>query len=88
MDDNTKHVIANAIYKVFLFLKRELMFVWKPILLGIIIAAVFSTIAEWSDVLFGNNQKGFWGALAIIGFFLPSIILYYKRMKRWVLKWK
>lgn len=92
MNDEIKHKIASTIYTVAVttkkVAKRELKYIWKPLLLGIVIAAIFSTIAEWSDVIFGRNQKEFWLICGIIGLFLPTLIMYYKRLKNWVLKWK
>lgn len=58
MKEEYKHRIASAIYTVVVTLNRviinELKFIWKPLLLGIVIAAIFATIAEWSDVIFGK----------------------------------
>ena len=92
MKDERKHKIASTIYTTAITTKkvviRELKFIWKPLLLGIVIAAIFTTIAEWSDVIFGSNLKEFWGICGFIGLFLPTLIMYYKRLKIWVLKWK
>lgn len=92
MNDERKHKIASVIYNTTITTKRvivkELKFIWKPLLLGIVIAAIFATISEWSDVIFGSNQKEFWGICGFIGLFLPILIMYFKRLKNWVLKWK
>lgn len=88
MEDKTKHVIAHTIYIVCKMLAREFRFVQKPLLLGIIIWIIFSTIAEWSDVIFGYNCKEPYMTLGSIGFFLPTIVKYYQRVRAWVLKWK
>lgn len=69
-------------------LARELRLALKPLGIGFIILAIFLTIAEWSDVIFGHNCKEPFGILGIIGFFLPVMIKYYKRIRAWVLKWK
>ena len=88
MEDKTKHVIAHAIYTICKILARELRLALKPLGIGIIIWAIFVTIAEWSDVIFGQNQKEPFLTLGNIGFFLPMIVKYYKRIRAWVLKWK
>ena len=86
MKDERKHKIASTIYTIAVTTKkvviRELKFIWKPLLLGIAILVIFATIGEWS------NQKEFWCICGIIGLFLPTLIMYYKRLKIWVLKWK
>ncbi|MBD5320425.1 MAG: hypothetical protein HDS07_05985 [Bacteroides sp.] len=86
MKDERKHKIASTIYTIAVTTKkvviRELKFIWKPLLLGIAILVIFATIGEW------NNQKEFWCICGIIGLFLPTLIMYYKRLKIWVLKWK
>ena len=92
MNEENKHKIASTIYTTAVTTKkvviREIKFIWKPLLLGIAIFAIFATIAEWSDVIFGSNQKEFWGICGLIGLFIPTLIMYYKRLKIWVLKWK
>ena len=92
MDDSTKHKIAHTIYLIATTLRaftlKEIKLMWKPTLLGVAIAIIFATIAEWSDVLFGSNQKEFWGCLGIVGLFSPCTLVYYRRLKQWVLKWK
>ena len=92
MKDETKHRVANSIYNNSIKLKngvkRELKFIWKPLLLGLVIVIIFLTIAEWSDVLFGHNNEEFWGTLGIILGCVPLLYKYYKRLKLWVIKWK
>lgn len=92
MNEENKHKIASTIYTTAVTTKkvviRELKFIWKPLLLGIAIFVIFATIAEWSDEIFGSNQKEFWGICGFIGLFLPTLIMYYKRLKNQVLKWK
>ena len=85
MNEENKHKIASTIYTTAVTTKkvviRELKFIWKPLLLGIAIFVIFATIAEWSDEIFGSNQKEFWGICGFIGLFLPTLIMYYKRLK-------
>ena len=88
MEEKTKHVIAHTIYTISKILARELRLVLKPLGIGIIIWAIFLVVAEWSDVIFGHNWKEPFGTLGVIGFFLPMIVKYYKRINAWVLKWK
>lgn len=85
MEEKTKHIIARTVYTICKILARELRLALKPL---IIILAIFLTIAEWSDVIFGHNCKEPFVILGIIGFFLPVMIKYYKRIRTWVLKWK
>ncbi|WP_314801381.1 hypothetical protein [Alloprevotella tannerae] len=88
MEEKTKHVIAHTIYTICKILARELRLVLKPLGIGIIIWAIFTVVAEWSDVIFGHNRKEPFQTLSTIGFFLPMIVKYYKRIHAWVLKWK
>lgn len=90
MEEKTKHIIARTVYTIYKYkvLARELRLALKPLGIGIIILTIFLTIAEWSDVIFGHNCKEPFGILGIIGFFLPVMIKYYKRIRTWVLKWK
>ena len=88
MEDKTKQVIAHTIYTICKILARELRLALKPLGIGIIICAIFFTVSEWSDVIFGHNWKEPFYTLGIIGFFLPMIVKYYKRIQAWVLKWK
>lgn len=50
MKDENKHKIASTIYTTSITTKkvviRELKFIWKPLLLGIVIAAIFATIVS------------------------------------------
>lgn len=88
MEEKTKHIIAHTIYVICKILARELRLVLKPLGIGILIWGIFSVVSEWSDVIFGHNQKEPFWTLGCIGFFLPMIVFYYKRIRAWVLKWK
>ncbi|MDO4336357.1 MAG: hypothetical protein Q4C37_11115 [Bacteroidales bacterium] len=92
MKNETKHMVAYIIYNSAVKTKRifirELKFIWKPLLIGLAIFVVCATIAEWSDFLFGRNNKEPWIIFGFIGLFAPTLYLYYIRLKKCVLKWK
>lgn len=88
MEEKTKHIIAHAIYTICKILARELRLVLKPLGIGILIWGIFSGVGEWSDVIFCHNLIKEFFILGYIGFFLPMIVFYYKRIRAWVLKWK
>ncbi|GEM_PF-2247244 len=89
MEEKTKHVIAHAIYTICKILARELRLVLKPLGIGIIIFAICLVIAYLCELIFNfAYSKDLFIPLGIIGFFLPMIVNYYKRIRAWVLKWK
>ena len=88
MEEKTKHIIAHTIYTICKILARELRLVLKPLGIGILIWGIFLVVAEWSDEIFGHNWKEPFITLGFIGFFLPIMVNYYKRIRAWVLKWK
>lgn len=83
MKDEHKHNIASAIYNGIIAFKRELRFIWKQLLLGIIIAIICAFLNDY----FGGYDKALWTFLGVLGF-IPMLYKYYKRLKNWVLKWK
>ena len=82
MEEKTKHIIAHTIYVICKILVRELKLVLKPLGIGILIWGIFNVVAEW------DHKEPFFLDLGNIGFFLPMIVFYYKRIRAWVLKWK
>lgn len=85
MKDENKHKIASAIYNGLLAIKRELRIMRKPILIGLGIAVFFFIFVGFAD---HADTENLFAALAIIGFFIPILYAYLKRLKNWVLKWK
>jgi VanZ family protein len=88
MKDSLKHSIASFIYRLIIGIKREVTKIWKLILLGICIFIVFVILAEWSDVLFGSNQKELFCTIGLILGLIPLVRFYYLRIKDWILKYK
>lgn len=88
MEEKTKHIIARTVYTICKILARELRLALKPLGIGIIILAIFLTIAEWSDVIFDHNCKEPFGILGIIGFFLPVMIKFIREFVPGSLKWE
>ena len=89
MEDKTKHVIAHAIYTICKILARELRFVLKPLGIVIIIFTICLVVGWWCEMIFNfQYSKDCFIPLGMIGFFLPTIVKYYKRIQAWVLKWK
>lgn len=71
MEEKTKHIIARTVYTICKVLARELRLALKPLGIGVIILAIFLTIAEWSDVIFGHNCKEPFGILVLLASFFP-----------------
>lgn len=84
MRDEQKHKIAKGIYTTIQLVKKEILFLWKPIAIGLGIFLVFLLLSEVVNIYW---QDG----VAIAGLFLafvPLLWMYFNRVKNWVIKWK
>ena len=88
MKAKTKHIIAHTIYTTCKILERELRFVLKPLGIGFMIFVICSVLPWCCKAIFNHTARDLFIPLGYIGFFLPMIVFYYKRIRAWVLKWK
>ncbi len=86
MKDETKHLIAHTVYVLCKILTREIRLALKPLGIGFII--LVTCLAASSIIERGRDFNELFSMLGFIGFFIPLMVKYYKRIRTWVLKWK
>ena len=86
MNDKTKHLIAHTVYIISRVGVREIRLALKPLGIGFII--LVTCLATSSIIERGRDFNELFSMLGFIGFFIPLMVQYYRRIRTWVLKWK